>query len=170
MAKKNRKDWVLKRIKQKGADKYIYDQRKIVAYFNQNPLMNSRGQKILVPGHPYGPSLYIDIKPDLANGGTSIEELSQNRSQFGDIMRKLSSNRRAVVMFRVHPNGFDTYLAARKVAERWRVAAGWEVHAGGLYRFHVSEIPVNALKARPPADPNAKPRPPSPPRIGPKLD
>lgn len=170
VAKKNRKDWVLKRVKQKGADKYIYDQRKIVEYFKQNPLMNSRGQKILVPGHPYGPSLYIDIKPDLANGGTTIDQLSQNRSQFGDIMRKLSSNRRAVVMFRVHPNGFDTYLAARKVAERRRVAAGWEVHGWGQYRFHVGEIQVNALKARPPADPNAKPRPPSPPRIGPKLD
>ena len=169
-AKKNRKDWVLKRVKQKGRDKYIHDQRKIVAYFKENPLTNQRGQKILVPGHPYGTALYVDIKPDLAAGGTTIDQLSQKRSQFENIMRKLSSNRRAVVMFRVHPNGFDTYLAARKVAERQRVAAGWEINGWGQYRFYIRDIEVNALKTRPPADPNAKPKPPSPPRIGPKLD
>ena len=169
-AKKNRKDWVQNRVKQKGLDKYIYDQRKIVAYFKQKPLTNSRGQKIVVPGHPTGTSLYIDIKPDLVKGGTSIDELSQKRNLFADIMRKLSSNRGAVVMFRVNPNGFDAYLAARRVAEHYKVAAGWEISTWGQYRFYAREIAVNRLKDPPPPKPDTGPKPPKPPKIDPKLD
>lgn len=167
VAKKHRRDWVIERVKQRGADKYIYDQRKIVAYFKENPLTNSRGQKLFVPGHPYGPSLYIDIRPDLAKGGTHIDEMEEKRNLFADIMRKLSRNRRAVIMFRVHPNAFHTYLEARKIADQYKVPAGWEVRTNLQYRFHVHEVAVNRLKDPPPPKPPAGPRPP---KVEPKLD
>ncbi|MFK7910688.1 MAG: hypothetical protein AB8F34_08795 [Akkermansiaceae bacterium] len=167
VAKKNRREWMLKRVKRKGADKYIYDQRKIVQYFKEKPLLNKRGQKIVVPGHPTGHSLYIDIKPDLAKGGTHLDQLGENRSLFADIMRKVSSNRRSIIMFRVHPNAFHTYLEARKVADRYKVPAGWEVTSRGFHRFHVHDVSVNRLKEPPPPK---KPDGPKPPKIDPKLD
>lgn len=167
ICKQNRRDWVLRRIKKRGADTYIYDQRKIVAYFKANPLKNSRGQKLLVPGNPYGTSLHMDVLPDFAKGGTTIEQLRQKRSLFGDIMRKLSTNRRAVVMFKVHPSGFLTYLEARKLAERHRVSAGWEVSGWDRSRIYLREIKVKQLKERPESK---KPKVPKPPKIDSKLD
>ncbi|MEK6237243.1 MAG: hypothetical protein N2C14_21240, partial [Planctomycetales bacterium] len=67
-------------------------------------------------------------------------------------------------------DSYETYAAARKIADLRKLAAGWEVFAenapwrinlGGGIKV-VGEQGAMIPKPRPPADPNAQPKPPAP--------
>jgi hypothetical protein len=170
--KKNKikKKWLVKRIKRQGTDRYIYNQTKIIDHFKGFDFKNSRQQKVKVAGHPYWTRLRLVIKPDLKNGGTALADINKMDSTYVKILKKLVNNSRAVILFHVHPNSFNTYLQARSLTDKAQISAGWEIHNMTQYVIILKDVEVKRLKDPPPPDPNAKPKPPGPPPIGPKLD
>ena len=120
--------------------------------------------------NPTGTRLQMQITPDLEKGGTPIGELEKKGSNFSNIATKLKSNIRSVVLFRVNPDSFNTYLKARGLLDRAKIPAGWEVSGAGNYRFMIPDVEVKRLQEPPPPPPDAKPAPPKPPPLGPKLD
>lgn len=167
--RKHKKDWELERIRRQGRDRYIYDQTKIVEHFKDFDFKNSRGQSVTISPNIYGTRLFIEIKPNKEEGGTSLEELKGTNTKFERAMITLARNRQAVIMFYVNPASFNSYLLARPVADKQRVPAGWEVRGGESYRLMIPELEVRRLKEPPPPDPNKKPKK-QPPGIKPTLD
>jgi hypothetical protein len=170
--KKNKRLWLVKRIKQKGKNRHIYDQTKIAQHFKNFDFKNSRGQTVQLVTNPFATRMHIVIKTDPKNGGTPLEDLDKNNCLFRTILKKLSSNIRAVIMFNVHPNSFKTYLQARRVSDKAKIAAGWQISGRTHHVIRLNEIEVNRLKTPPPPvhDPNKPPAPPRPPSLPPKLD
>ena len=155
-----------KKIKRKGADRYIYDQNKIAEHFKDFKFTSSRRQKIELVINKFSTHIRIVIKPDLKKGGTPLATINDKDSTYAKILKKLSRNSRAVILFYVHPDSFNTYLQARNMADDARVAAGWKIAYLSKYTTTVKDVEVKRL-ATPPA---AKPKPPGPPPIGPKID
>jgi hypothetical protein len=118
--------------------------------------------------NPVGTRIHIDISPDHKNGGTPVEDLDKKGNAYSNALAGLSRNLKAVLLFRVHPDSFSTYLQARSMADAARLPAGWEVNGSNSYRFMVEDIEVNRLKEPPP--PPDKPPGPRPPPLKPKLD
>ena len=115
----------------------------------------------------FGTRLSIQVTPTPKKGGTPLAKLSGPKSRFAIAMEALKRNRRAVILFYVHPNSFNTYLLSRKIADKVGVPAGWEIRGGAPYRIQIKEVEVRRLEEPPPAVPNNKPRPL---RLKPKLD
>jgi len=166
--KKNKRDWLVERIKQQGGDRMIYDQKKIAEHFKTFDFSNSFGQKVEVITNPIWTRLQIAITPDLTKGGTPMEELEKPGSEFSKTAASLMSNSRAAVLFHVNPDSFNCYLKARGLLDKARIPAGWDVWGGVSWRFIIEDVEVNRLQEPPPPPPQAGPKP--PPKIGPKLD
>ena len=168
--KKNRQEWLAQRIQQKGADRYIYDGRKIAKYFETFDWKNPRGQKIEIRTYPTWNRLELVITPDLEKGGTPTEELSVRGSEFFNAAIALKQDFKAVLMFYVNTDSFQTYLEARALADKANIAAGWEINGSREYKVRLTEIEVKRLEDPPPPPANPAPRPPGPPPVKPKLD
>jgi len=167
--RQEKRHWLIERIKRQGADKYVYDGTKIVEHFKNVDFKNRREQSVTVDQPPTSTWVFITIQPDLEKGGTTTEELQQPGSKFEGAVKALSRVRNAVLIFRVNPDSFPTYLAARQLADKANLPAGWEISGSGNHRMRAGEVDVKRLKEPEPKapDPNAKPRPP---RLGTKLD
>jgi hypothetical protein len=148
---------------------HIYDQTKIAAHFKGFEFASARKQDIKLVTDQYSSRVRITIQPDLKEGGTPLEMLDIKDSLFANILKKLSRDSRAVILFKVHPNSFNTYLKARNMTDDARIAAGWEIQPIIKYTLILEDVEVKPLATRPPADPS-KPKPKGPPKIGPKLD
>lgn len=169
--KKHKRDWLIERIKRPGADGYVYDQAKIAKHFENFDFKNSRKQTVKVNANPVGLRMNMTIKFDPKEGGTPADELALKGSVFSNVMKKLSSNRRAVVMFHVHPASFNTYLQARALSDKASIAAGWEVKPMYAHWMQLADVEVKRLKDPPPRPvAPVKPKPPGPPVLPPKLD
>lgn len=166
--KKHKRDWLVERIKQKGTDRLVYDQRKIAAHFKTFDFKNGQGQKIEVITQPTWHFLQIAITPDLDKGGTPLDSLEKQGSEFSKTAASLMSNIRAVVLFHVNPDSFNCYLKARGLLDKTKVSAGWEVWGGNSWRVTIPDVEVKRLEEPPPPPPQAGPKPPPP--VGPKLD
>ncbi|MEM1083937.1 MAG: hypothetical protein AAGI48_07415 [Verrucomicrobiota bacterium] len=165
--KKHKNDWRRERIKRKGADRIIYDQKKIAEHFKDFEFKNSRNQKIELRTNPTSNRIGIVIIPDLKEGGTAAEDLGKESSIFGNALGALARNRKAVMIFRAHPDSFSTYLEARTLADDSKLPAGWEVSGNTNHWIPIPEIEVNRLKEpEPPKKPPGK----KPPPLKPKLD
>ena len=170
--KTNKRHWLIRRIKQKGKDRLVYDQTKIAQHFKNFDFKNSRGQTVQLVTNPFSTRMNIVIKTNPKNGGTSLEDLANKNCLFRKILKKLSSNIRAVIMFNVHPNSFNSYLQTRRITDKTKIAAGWQISGRTHHVTRLNEIEVNRLKTPPPPvhDPNKPPAPPRPPSLPPKLD
>lgn len=167
---KHKRDWLIERVTQRGKDRYIYDQNKIVAHFKGFDFRNSRGQAVEVIGNALGTRLRIRVTPNKEEGGSSLADLEGAQPKFDQSLSALSRNQRAILMFWVHPNSFNTYLRARPLADKHRLPAGWEIRGQHFYDIVVTEVEVRPLQAPPKPDPNAPPPKPRPPGIKPSLD
>ncbi|MDA7523945.1 hypothetical protein N8572_02285, partial [bacterium] len=164
--KKAKIDFPNQRIKRRGSDRYIYQAPPILKHFKGFDFKNSRGQKHELTASPTSTRLHIRVSPNLKNGGTSLEELGEPRSDFGRILDKLRFNRRAVLIFNVHPNSFNTYLRARQLADREKVTAGWEVNGSSTFVIRINDIEIKRQQEPTPA----KPGPERPPNLPTKID
>ena len=99
-----------------------------------------------------------------------IEELKKKDSNFAKIVYKLSSNIRSVLMFHVHPNSFNTYLQARRVTDKARVSAGWEVKEMRTYPIRIDDVEIKQEIEPQPAPGPTKPGPEKPRKLPPKID
>ncbi len=168
--KRHKSDWLVERLDRKGADRLIYDGRQIAAHFKTVDFKNSRKQTVEVIANPTGTRLALVITPDPAEGGTPLSELPQKDSLYAKTLGVLGRDARSVLLFRVHPDSFATYLEARTLADAARVPAGWEVHAAPNYWMPIEDIEIKRLEEPPPPPVNPPPAPPQPPKLDPKLD
>lgn len=166
--RKHKREWLVERIKQQGSDRYIYDQTKIAAHFRNFDFRNTRNQKVEVIANPVWTRLQLAITPDLAKGGTPLEDLAKRGSGFSTSAAWLKSSIRTVVLFHVNPDSSNAYLKGRALFDRARIPAGWEVWGGNSWRFTIPGVEVKRLVEPPPLPANSGPK--RPPAIGPKLD
>jgi hypothetical protein len=164
---RNKHDWVEKRIKKKGADSYIYSRSKILNHFKNFDWKNSRGQKVNIAIYPTSSRIQLQIKPDLAKGGTPLEELGKPGNAFANAAVILKRSFDSVLMFQVHPNSFRAYLEARDLIDKANIAAGWDMTWSPDYRTTIPDIRVRRIEE--PKKP-ATPAGPKPPPLKPKLD
>jgi hypothetical protein len=161
-------DLLHQRVKLKGkVDRFIYDPNKIAAHFKDFNWGNTRGQKIEIRVVPTGYHMLLVITPDLANGGAPLEELRKPGGEFAKSIQTIRQTRNSVLLYRVHPNGFDTYLAARELSEIANVAAGWDVNGSPNFSMGIPDLTVKRLQEPPPSNGGG---PPGPPGLKPKLD
>lgn len=167
--RQEKRHWLLEKIKRQGADRYIYDGRKIEAHFKDFDFKNRRNQKVNLVSPPTSTRMRIFITPNLGSGGTSTEELDDPNSQFAASVKALARVRGAVLIFWVHPDSFPTYLKARPLADAVNLPSGWEIRGDQKYQIFLGDVEIKRLKEPTPrpANPN---QPPKPPRLGPKLD
>ena len=162
-------DWLHERIKRKvTADVFVYDPNKIAAHFRNFNWGNTRGQKIEIRVVPTGFYMQLVITPDLTKGGTSVDQLRQPGGEFAKGIQTIRQTRNSVLLYRVHPNAFETYLAARELSEIANVAAGWDINGSSSYSMGIPDLRVRRLQEPPPRPPGGAP--PGPPALKPKLD
>ena len=164
--------FILQIIKMKRAkERVIYDQAKVVGHFAKLNL-TVRGQKITVPANPTSTQLALHIEIDPAHGGVTIGDPLAPNSEWQHLCERVRSLPRSVLIFRVRPDAFATYLRAREVADALRLPCGWEIEGGTGFDVALSEFEVNRLQAPPPPPqaPNTPQRPPEPPPPKRRLD
>jgi hypothetical protein len=166
--KKYKRDWLVERIKRQGSDRYIYDSRKIAAHFKNFDFRNTRGQKVEVLVNPVSTQVQLAITPDLVKGGTAIDDLEKPGTDFSKTAGLLMGDIRSVLLFHVNPDSFNAYLKARRLIDKTKVSAGWQVSGSTSHRIVIPDLEVERLETPPPAPPAPKPKRPQP--IGPKLD
>lgn len=159
------------RIRQRGADRLIYEAPPILKHFKDFDFGTPRGQKHEFIIRPTSTRAVILISPDLEKGGTSLEDLNAPRNSFSDLVSKLRRNEKAVLIFWVHPNSFQTYLLARRVTDEAKFPAGWEIRGSSNYQIVIPDLEVKRQK-EPPPPPPAPPGPPprKPPAIPTRID
>lgn len=161
-------DFLHERRKRKGQpDLFIYDPKKIGAHFRNFNWGNTRGQKVEIRVIPTATYMQLAITPDHAKGGTPLENLADPGGEFAKSVPLLRQSLRNVLLYRVHPNSFPTYLAARELTEKINIAAGWELNGSPDFRMGIPDLTVRRLE-EPPQQPGGGPA--KPPPLKPKLD
>ena len=162
--RKAKRNFPNQRIKRQGADRYIYESGPIVKHFEGFNFRNSRNQQIKIVAYPTSTRLHLVVSPDHKQGGSSLDELKKPKSAFAGVLDKLRLNTRAVLIFHVHPKSFNTYLQARRLTDKARVAAGWEVRGMNAYSVVIPDIEIKRQK-----EPEPEPAPVAPVERPPSL-
>ncbi len=136
----------VRKIKNKP-DIRIYDQEKTVSYFQERGL-KARNHLIKIPYNKAYGSLSIQINFDASKGEATLADLEQKSGRFHNLCRYVRSVPRSVLIFRVHPEGFATYLKAREITDSMKIPCGWEVAFNPQHYEYVG-IPVNKLENAP---------------------
>jgi len=105
--------------------------------------------------YKYGRHPYLEVRPREGRGET-VEQLALPNSRCARLMT-IARRSRAYVRFLVWPDGYEAYLAARKVADKQRVPAGWKPHNAPYWRTLLTEVWIRRLEEPPP--PPDKPEP-----------
>ena len=93
--------------------------------------------------------------------GATIEEVLKPRSRFQKMLFVLDKNK-YYARFIVLPDSYEAYLAARAVADKARLLAGWDPQGEGWqYTTYLGGSTLFGPKPKP--NPNAKPAPPTKP-------
>ncbi len=146
----------------KKPDVKIFDQEKTVTHFAQSNL-KIRNYNITVPYNKPWPVLYMRITFDPKKGDASLADMEQPKGRFHNVCNYVRSVPRSVIIFKVHTNGFATYLKAREIADSLNIPCGWEVDNNPYYQERL-DFKVNNLEQPP------KPTGPSKPGLTRKLD
>lgn len=95
------------------------------------------------------------------NAGATIDEVVKPRSRFQRLLSVIDKNK-YYARFIVLPDSYEVYLAARAVATKQRLLAGWDPQAEG-WQYTTYLGGPTLFGPKPPPDPNAKPAPPAKP-------
>ena len=137
----------LKRINNKP-DVRVYDQEKVVRHFERKNL-KVRKQSITVPYNKPWPRLNFRVGFDPNDGDATLADLEEARGRFHNICDYIKRTPRSVIIFKVHPNSFATYLKAREIADKMLIPCGWEID-GNAYHQERLDFTVNNLEQPPP--------------------
>jgi len=90
----------------------------------------------------------LEIRPRDGRGET-VDQLESANSRCARLM---AAARRGgnYVRFLVWPDGYEAYLAARRIADRYGVPAGWLPQTGSVWRTTLSEVPIQRQEEPPP--------------------
>jgi len=144
----------------KKPDIRIYDQEKIVRHFAQRDL-KIRNHKVTVPYNKPWNRLNMRITFDPKKGDATLADMEQAKGRFHNICSYVRSVPRSVLIFKVHPNGFATYLKAREIADSMNIPCGWEIDGNSYHSERIDDFQVNNLEqppkqTGPPAKPGLK--------------
>jgi hypothetical protein len=149
----------------KKADVKVYDQEKIVKFFASKNL-KLRNQALSVPYNKPWTKLFVRINFDPSKGDATLADCEKPQGRFHNICNYVKQTPRCVVIFKVHPNSFATYIKAREIADKLNIPCGWEVDSNNVYDQGL-DFEVNRLEQPPPPKPGAPPAVAAPKR---KLD
>ena len=156
------------RVRKKGKpDTYVYDPNKIAAHFKNFNWGDTRGQTVEIIVNPTGYYMTLAIRPDLEKGGSPLEELSKPGGEFAKAIPVIRQSMKSVLLYRVHPDSFETYLAARELSEKVNIPAGWDVNGSPELKIGIPGLTVRRLQEPPPSKGGGAPKPPG---LKPKLD
>jgi hypothetical protein len=139
----------------KKPDIKIFDQEKTVAHFAERNL-KIRNYNVTVPYNKPWQRLAMQITFDPKKGDASLADMEQPKGRFHNICNYVRSVPRSIIIFKVHTNGFATYLKAREIADSLNVPCGWEIDGNAFYRENL-EIIVNNLEEPPKSTGPAQP-------------
>ncbi len=156
-----KKDFTVERIREKGErTKFIYQQDEVVEFFGTKEL-KVRNQTISVPYNKPWTRLHVRVSFDPQKGDASLADMEQPNGRFHRMMDLVKGFPKAVLIFKVRPDGFQTYLKARQIADEKQIPCGWEVDGNSFVGVPL-DFEVARLEQPPPAP--ATPLPPAPKR------
>jgi hypothetical protein len=158
---------LLREIKKvpKKPDIRIYDQEKTVRLYAERNL-KVRNQSITVPYNKPWQVLQMRITFDPKKGDASLADMEMPKGRFHNVCGYVRGAPRSVLIFKVHPSGFATYLKAREIADTMNIPCGWEIDGNAFYQERL-DFTVNNIEQPPPPKPGATPSKGAPKR---KLD
>ena len=160
-----KKDFKVERIRERGErTRFIYQQPEIVDFFATKEL-KVRNQTISVPYNKPWTRLHVRVTFDPKQGDASLADIEQPNGRFHRMMDVVRSYPKAVLIFKVRPDGFQTYLKARQIADQKGIPSGWEIDGNNFVSLVLDDFEVERLEQPPP--PPTTPLPPVP---GRKLD
>lgn len=139
----------------KKPDVTVYDQNKVVAHFAERAL-KIRNLNVTVPPNKTAYYLNVRITFDPSKGDATLADMEQPKGRFHKVCEFVRDTPRSVIIFKVHPNGFETYLKAREIADSMNIPCGWEIDANNAYQERL-EFGVNRLEEPPPPTGPKKP-------------
>ena len=110
-----------------AVSKFRYDMKKIAAYFGDGKLGPRDFKYYVEKGGGDRVKFSVGFREE---GGWTQEQFSVQNSEFDQLCKKISSNRRSLFYFYVAPDSFDTYLQARSKSEFHGIQAGWSIWEG----------------------------------------
>lgn len=139
----------------KKPDITIYDQEKVVKHFADRAL-KIRNLNITVPPNKTAYYLNTRITFDPTKGDATLADMEQPKGRFHKVCEFVKQTQFSVIIFKVNPNGFATYLKAREIADSMNIPCGWEIEWNNA---HQAMLPfaVNRLEEPPPRTGPAKP-------------
>jgi hypothetical protein len=139
----------------KKADVRVYDQEKIVKFFAAKNL-KLRNQALSVPYNKPWTKLFVRINFDPSKGDATLADCELPQGRFHNVCNYIKQTPRCVVIFKVHPNSFATYIKAREIADKLNIPCGWEVDNNNVYDQGL-DFEVNRLEQPPPPKPATTP-------------
>lgn len=132
--------------------------------------IGSEGVSVSVNTFKDRPWGQLVLTPDLEAGGQTITEGLKHNSRLRTHINRAKSDRN-YVRFLVHPDAFETYLLARRIAEEIFVPVGWQPTTAKDVRRSLPGIRFahEPPPPPPPPDPKAKPPPQKPTPKKPKV-
>lgn len=163
-----KRDLKVERVRVRGErTRFIYDQNEVVAMLAKQEF-KVRNQIITVPLNKTSTRLNLRITFDPKQGDASLADMLESNGRFHRVLNQVKSFSRPVLIFKVHPSGFATYLKAREIADQQKIASGWEIDGRNFFNVQL-DLEVKRLEEPPPPAPrpDGPPQPPPPKR---KLD
>jgi hypothetical protein len=137
----------------KGKTIIIYDQEKVVKYFEKRTL-SLPNVTITVPYSKTSTRLAMRLTPKPGQG-EPVEFADRLNSRFYLMLRQAKTSN-TVVWFHVARDSFESYIRAREVVDQVGVPAGWEIASTPVYAMGLTEFSVTQLE-KPPAAPPPNP-------------
>lgn len=132
-----------------GRDIPVFDQEKTIEFLNERSL-GSLLFEVRFPLIKTQTVLRIELHPTQK----AADEPLKPGSAYLKLVNRLKKTG-GVVWFRVMPDAFETYIAAREVCDKLGVPAGWEMTSTPFFLKAMPEVRVNQLEK--PSAPPQKP-------------
>jgi hypothetical protein len=142
-------------IKNRSRDKVIYDAFKIQQTLERaatSPTLASGAFTIQPAVRPGSTAVQVALVPK-AGAGETLEQMRGEGSNFQRQLRQVKGDPNGVAIFQVMPDGFTTYLEARKIADEIGVPATWEFLARLDITINVPGYEVQRFTPVPPPTP-----------------
>jgi hypothetical protein len=152
-------------VDEKDVKRTEFDGPKLVAFFKKRDLGNELFNVALraFPDRTYA---LLDFTPKSPELGDTIRQMANTESKYYALVRQAKWKKK-FAQYIVAPDGFEVYLAARRIAERSGLPAGWHPHTSEAWTKGLPGVRIKLINEPPPpppVDPNAKPTPPPPPK------
>lgn len=108
--------------------KFRYDLKKILDYFGDGKFGPRDFKYHIQKGA--GDRIQMSFEPREAEGGWTPDQFLAGNSEFEQLCKQASTNRRTLFYYYVAPDSFEVYLQARAKSEQFRVPAGWSIWNG----------------------------------------